>query len=136
MANSTDTTGRGHPIESAAARISDILKTVRDAPAWSMNTEETRETLVELTRLEAQVVELQTRVAAHAQTIEVQADSGAGSTANWWAHATNLTRAGAHRKTRLAAALDTTRHEPVRVALAEGRLLTDQAEVIIAAGSR
>jgi len=133
MANTTDTTDRRHPIAVGVSGIADQLKTLRDAPAWSMGGEETADTLVELTRLEAQVVELQARVAAHAQTIEVHSESGAGSTANWWAHATNLTRREAHRKTRLAAALDTTLHEPVRVALAEGRLLTDQAEVIIAA---
>jgi hypothetical protein len=133
MANTTDTTDRGHPIAAGVSGIADELKTLRDAPAWSMGEAETRDTLVELTRLEAQVVELQARVAAHAQTIEVHSESGAGSTANWWAHATRLTRAGAHRKTKLAKALDTTLHEPVRVALAEGRLLTDQAEVIIAA---
>ena len=54
-------------------------------------------------------------------------------TANWWAHATKQTRAAAHRKTRLAAALGSEAFEPVRVALAEGRLLVDQAQVIVAA---
>ena len=44
--------------------------------------------MVELTRLEAQIAELQLRVAHHGQTVEVEADSGATSTANWWAHAT------------------------------------------------
>ncbi len=39
----------------------------------------------------------------------------------------------AHRKTRLAAALGSEAFEPVRVALAEGRLLVDQAQVIVAA---
>jgi len=133
MTGTTDSTGRGHPIGSAAAQIQDIVKTVRDAPAWSMGAEATRETLVELTRLEAQMAELQLRVAGHAETVQVEADSGATSTANWWAHESKLTRAGAHRKTRLAQALDSALHEPVRVALAEGRLLVDQAEVIIAA---
>ena len=69
----------------------------------------------------------------HGQTVEVEAESGATSTANWWAHATRQTRAAAHRKTRLAAALGLEVFEPVRVALAEGRLLVDQAQVIIAA---
>ena len=38
-----------------------------------------------------------------------------------------------HRKTKLANALAIQAHEPVRTALADGRLLVDQAEVIIAA---
>jgi hypothetical protein len=133
MADTADTIGRGHPIGSAAAQIEDVLKTVRDAPAWSMNPGETREELARLTRLEAQLVELQARVVAHGETIEVEAESGATSTANWWAQATKQTRPGAHRKTRLATALASQAHEPVRVALADGRLLVDQAEVIIAA---
>ena len=133
MANTADTTDRGHPIRSAAAQIDDILKTVRDAPAWSMSPAETREAMVEATRLDAQLAELEARVAHHGQTVEVEADSGATSTANWWAHATKQTRAAAHRKTRLAAALGSEAFEPTRVALAEGRLLVDQAQVIVAA---
>ena len=133
MANTADSTDRGHPDWSAAAQIDDILKTVRHAPVWSMSAAETREAMVELTRLEAQIVELQLRVAHHAQAVEVEADSGATSTANWWAHATNQTRSAAHRKTRLAAALGSEAFEPVRAALAEGRLLVDQAQVIVTA---
>ena len=133
MTNTAGTTDRGHRIHSVLSRIADELKTVRDAPAWSMNADETREAMVELTRLEAQIVELQLRVAGHAQTIEVEAESGATSTANWWAHATQQTRPAAHHKTRLATALGSEVFEPVRVALAEGRLLVDQAQVIITA---
>ena len=80
------------------------LDDLADVSAWSMSAAETREAMVELTRLEAQIAELQLRVADHGQTVEV-ADSGATSTANWWAHATKQTRAAAHRKTRLATAL-------------------------------
>ena len=46
MANTADTGDRGDPIRSAAAQINEILKTVRDAPAWSMSAAETREALV------------------------------------------------------------------------------------------
>ena len=133
MASTTDTPGRAHPIESAAARIEDILKDVRDAPAWSMSADETRRAMVRLTGLSARIAELEARVAAHGQTVEVESESGATSTASWWAHATQQTRAGTHRKSRFAAALAATLHEPVRVALAEGLLLVDQAEVIVVA---
>jgi hypothetical protein len=98
-----------------------------------MNAAETRDALVELSRLEAGLAELQLRVVGHARAVEVQAESGATSTANWWAHATRQTRASAHRKARLAAALGSGVLEPVRVALAEGRVLVDQAQVITAA---
>ena len=46
------------------------------------------------------------------------------------------TRPAAHRKTRLAAALGSEAFEPIRVALAEGRLLVDQAQVIVDRGRR
>jgi len=133
MTGTADRTDRGHPISVGLSRIGDDLKTVRDAPAWSMSAEETRTALVEATRLGAQLSELEARLAHHGQTVEVEAESGATSTANWWAHATRQTRPAAHRKTRLAAALASEVFEPVRVGLAEGRLLVDQAQVIIAA---
>ncbi|HWM74652.1 MAG TPA: HNH endonuclease, partial [Nocardioides sp.] len=133
MTGTVDSTGRGHPISVGVSRIEDELKTLRDQPAWSMGPAETRDVMVRLTRLTAAVAELQARVAGHGRTVEVEADSGATSTANWWAHATRQTRTTAHRKTKLATALGAGRFEPVRVALAEGRLLVDQAEVIITA---
>ena len=122
-----------HPIRSAITRIDEVLKEVRDVPAWSMAPAETREVLVEITFLEAQLAELRARATAHGQTIEVEAESGATSTANWLAHHTKQTRAGAHRAATFATALSTELHEPVREALADGRLLVDQAEVIIKA---
>ena len=112
MANTADTTDRGHPIIAVLSRTADDLKSVRDAPAWSMTAEQTRTALVEATRLVAQLSELEARLAHHAQTVEVEADSGATSTANWWAHATRQTRPAAHRKTRLAAALGSEAFEP------------------------
>ena len=133
MTDTATTLDRAHPISVAAAQIDDILKDVRDVPLWSMRPAETRTTMVRLTRLHASLAELEARVAAHGQTVEVEADSGASSTPNWWAHATKLTRAGAHRKTKLAVALASEAHAPVRIALADGELLVDQAEVIIAA---
>ena len=63
----------------------------------------------------------------------VAADAGATSTANWLAHTTRQTRTSAHRLTRLATALAGQAHEPVRLALADGDLLVDQAEAIITA---
>jgi hypothetical protein len=133
MTGTVDSTDRGHPISIGLSRIADQLKTLRDAPAWSMSPAETRDALVELSRLEAGLAELQLRVAGHARTVQVEAESGATSTANWWAHATKQTRVSAHRKTKLAAALGSDRFEPVRVALAEGRLQADQAGVIVTA---
>ena len=133
MAGTVDSTGRGHPVSLGVSRIADELKTLRDQPVWSMTAAETRAVLVGATRLVARVSELEGRLAHHAQTVQVEAESGATSTASWWAYATRETRAAAHRKARLAAALGSVVFEPVRVGLADGRLLVDQVRVIVAA---
>ncbi len=98
-----------------------------------MSPEQTRATLPELTRLKARVAELELRVAAHGEKNKIGDDSGATSTANWWAHTTKTTRAATHRDVRLAKALDTDAHEPVRRALAAGEVVVDQAAVIVRA---
>jgi len=54
-----------------------------DASLWSMTADEAASTLVELTRLRAQVGELEPRVARHAETVEVGTSTGATSTASW-----------------------------------------------------
>ena len=51
------------------------------------------------------------RVARHAESVEVGIDQGATTMTNWWAHTTKLTRAEAHRLTRLASRLE--QHQPV-----------------------
>ncbi|MEO5851207.1 MAG: DUF222 domain-containing protein, partial [Nocardioides sp.] len=112
----------------AAARAD--LAGLVEVPVWSMTAKETASTLLEITRLKAQVAELELRVAQRAQATEVGLASGATSTANWWAHHTRLTRAEAHRLTAMATRLRDG-HERVRVALASGEVLVDQAAVII-----
>ena len=133
MSSSTSTTYRGHPITVAAAQIDELYDSLIDQSTWSLTDEETRATLAALTRLTARATELELRVAAHAETNRVGDESGATSTAAWWAHRTRITRGEAHRKVKLAEALDTDQHEPVREALAAGRVLADQAGVIVQA---
>ncbi len=57
------------------------LEDLADVSVWSMTRQETAATFVELTRLQAQVAELELRVARHAETVEVGLDQGATSTA-------------------------------------------------------
>ncbi|MEJ7831386.1 MAG: DUF222 domain-containing protein [Nocardioides sp.] len=128
MASTVDTTDRGHPISAAVARIEGELAGLVEQPAWSMGVEETRVTLVGLTRLAAQVAELELRVVAHADRVRVGDESGATSTANWWAHTTKMTRREAHQKVRLAHSLED--HEALRTDLANGVVLPEQAQVI------
>src|SRR4051794_16365957 len=120
-----------HQVASATARMRAIADGVVDASVWSMSAAEAASTLIELTRLEAQVAELKARVAMHADEVQVGQDVGATSTANWLAHTTRQTRTAAYRAVHLGYGLDT--HTLVRRALAQGDLRLEQADVILRA---
>ncbi len=120
-----------HQVSRAVADLHTLLDQVADASLWSMDATETAATLTALTRAGARLAELEARLATHAKSAGVPESVGATSVANWWAHETRMTRAEAHRKTRLATGLE--HHPAVRDALASGDLLVDQARVIIRA---
>jgi hypothetical protein len=129
MATSTHTPPR-HVISRAVVAMREQVADLADVSVWSMDRDETASTLVACTELEARVAELKLRVAAHADEAAVGEASGATSTAVWWAHATNQTRREAFRQLHLATALSHG-HEPVRVALAAGDLVVEQAQTIV-----
>ena len=121
-----------HRVSSAVAGARAELSSVADAPVWSMDPAETTATLGELKALaEAQVAELEARLLAHADRLQIAGNTAASSTANWHAVATRTTRPAAHRMMRTAHGLE--QHEPTRAALADGRLQVEQAEVILRA---
>ena len=91
-----------HPVAAAVAAVRAELGSVAGTPAWSMSPAETGDVLVAVTRLAAQVAQLQMRLLAHAERVEVGAEVGATSAANWLAHQTRTTRASVHRSARLA----------------------------------
>ncbi|MEG3093489.1 DUF222 domain-containing protein, partial [Sphingomonas sp. PB1R3] len=72
---------------------------------------------------------MELKVAAHAERNRVGDASGATSAGVWWANETRQVQRDAHRKMRLAKALE--RHELVGEALAAGEILVDQAQVIV-----
>ncbi len=121
----TTMTAPHHQVASATAHMRSVADGVVDASVWSMTAPEAASTLVELTRLEAQVVELKARVAAHADEVQVGTDVGATSTANWLAHRTRQTRAAASGVVRLGYDLGT--YDRVRAGLASGDLRVEQA---------
>ena len=118
-----------HRVPAATAQMRAAADAVADASVWSMDAAETASTLVELTRLEAQVAELKARVAAHADDLHVGQEKGASSAAAWLAHETRTTRAAAHAAVRLGHDLEA--HPAVRDGLAAGDLHTDQAGVVV-----
>src|SRR6478735_3583790 len=120
-----------HRVSVATAKMRSAAGSVVDASVWSMDAAETAATLVELTQLAAQVSELAARVAAHADDLHVGQEVGASNAANWLAHTTKTTRPAAHGVVKLGHALEI--HPQTRDALAHGKVLTDQARVIIEA---
>ena len=122
----------GHPVGDAVTAIHSELDRVTDAGLWSLQPAELQALLRACTRLTARAEELELRVAHAAERADVGAADASTSTGVWWANATNQTKAGAIRRLGLARALDS-EHEPVRDALAEGAILTDQATAIVRA---
>ncbi len=119
-----------HPVATTVASVRRELRSVAETPVWSMSPSEAGVALVEVTRLVAQVAQLQLRLLAHAARVEVGSEVGATSAANWLAHQTKTTRPAVHRAARLARRLDQA-HPEVDTALADARVTVDQAQVIV-----
>ena len=125
----TAITAPQHRVSVVTAQMRELAASVIDASLWSMDPHQTGTTLVELTRLRAQIDELQSRVAAHAGAQRVGEAVGASSAAAWLARETASTRATAYRAERLGHALQA--HPATRTALAAGEVLADQARAIV-----
>jgi len=125
----TDTAGthREHPVTAALSTIAVALDEVTKTVLWTLDDATALDLLELSTQLESRLVELQTRLATHAEVTGAARTAGATSTANLWAHTARMTRPDAHRKVRLAAALDS--HPLTRAAMATGAVLPAQAHL-------
>jgi len=92
----------------AVAHIQTEIDAATDASLWSMDPAETASTLVEVTRAKSRIAELEARIAAHADELQVGHATGATSTASWLAHQTQQTRQAAFGTVRLGYDLSTT----------------------------
>ena len=128
MKDDGSTTDWGHPINAVVSEARAGFTAVAEHAMWSLDAATTRASVVELTRLHAQVAELEARVLSHADEVEAGVSTGATSTATWLAHTTKLTRPAAARKASLAKALDS--HSLTREALGRGDVHVEQASVI------
>ena len=120
-----------HRVTSVVAGMRAGLGSVADVPLWSMDAAETVAALDEVTAAEAQLAELKARLLLRAEQADVPGQTGATSTANWYAAHTRTLRPVAHRTMLLAHGLDLRDH--TRAALARGAVNTDQAQVIVSA---
>ena len=94
-----------------------------------MTAQQTARTLAEVEAHEAQTAVLKSRLLRHAESIELPADDGARSAANWLAREHRLTRREAHRQRFIAAALET--HPHVEAAMGDGRVNLEQAHALL-----
>ena len=121
-------TTAAHPIGGAVARVHSALDEVAGTPAWSMSQAATAEALVEVSRVEARLVEVRSRLLAHAETVAVAETNASPSVAVWHSNATRSTKRESFRQVRLAEGLD--RYDLVREALGRGDVIAEQASVI------
>ena len=124
---------RVHPVHGFAGAALAALDRVAGSPAWAMTPDEQAETLLELARAEARLVELRLRVLAAADRNRIGDKDGSTSTAAWLSRHTREDRSRCHKDLRTALSLDEPVFSPTREALAAGALTVDQARVIISA---
>ncbi|WP_340537089.1 HNH endonuclease signature motif containing protein [Nocardioides sp. GXZ039] len=130
MAATTDTEP-GHPLAVLVARFKKDLAGHVDTPLWSLDADDTAALLVDLAEVTASVAELEARAVTQAEALDLPGSIGARSTSAWLRRLVPITPGQAHRTARLGHELAT--HEQTRQAAAEGRVLPDQAQVIVAA---
>src|SRR5215218_6425540 len=118
-----------HRVSVAIAHVLAELDAISDASVWSMDSSETADDLIALTKATAMLAEVTARVAAHADDLRVGQEVGASSAANWLAHTTKTTRPAAHGTVKLGHELEA--HPLTRDALAHGEIVVDQARVIV-----
>ncbi|MBM7506591.1 hypothetical protein JOE61_000405 [Nocardioides salarius] len=124
-------TTAAHPIGGAVARVHATLDEVAGTPVWSMSQEATAQTLVEVSRAEARLVEVRSQLLSHAETVAVAETNASPSVAVWHSNATRSTKRESFRQVRLAEGLD--RYDLVREALGRGEVVAEQASVICTA---
>ena len=110
------------------AQVGDLLQ----SSLLGLGEDETRTALCEVTALAAQVAALELALAVHGHDVGVEDATAATSTGVWWAVATRQTRRSASGKVKLALALEC-RWRRVQAGLGAGRVLPEQAQVIVKA---
>jgi hypothetical protein len=120
---------QSHPVAAAAAGVRAELAAVATTALWSMDPDQTAQTLDDVEMAEAQLRALKSRLLVHAETVELPARAGTASMANWLAHRQRLTRREGHRQTRVSKSLDA--HPLTAQALAQGQVNLEQAETIL-----
>jgi cell division protein FtsB len=131
MSRHLDGTGTGHPILACLDVLEAELDAIKDAPAWSLNAEETEAAITRLSADLARLAEVETRLLGQAESLDLPGQLGASSLSAWLARTTRMTKGEAGRHTKLAKTLSC--HDQTRQAVARGDVLAEQATAITAA---
>ena len=131
MATDEDTR-TGHPVPAGVRALAAAVSDLAERPLFAVDAATTREALVEVTALESKLTAYKLALAAHAEQVQIGADTGATSTGVWWAVATRQRRSTATAQVKLGVALDTRWHR-VRDALASAAMNPDQVRVVVKA---
>lgn len=115
-----------------AGRMHEVLDDVSAAglSMLALGSAQSAETVVELLRAADRIQGLALQVLAHADRIDVGAESGAVSTGAWLGTAVTVSPARAHRTVKLARRLEA-EFENTSAALSTGSIDVDQAQVIV-----
>ena len=124
---------RSRALATAVETLDDGLCQLSDLALLGLSDADLTALLDTATRAVARATAAATRAAAEADRRRLGDRIGARHSAVWWAHRSRLTRGEAGRLLALGRSLDRQLHAPVAAALTEGRILVDQAAVIVQA---
>ncbi len=129
MATDEDT-ATGHPVPAGVRALSASVTALAERPLFALDAATTRDTIVALADLKSRLAAYEYAVLAHADQVQVGADTGCTSTGVWAANATRSPKNVSAAQVRLATALET-RWTKVRDALAAGTMNPDQVRVVV-----
>ncbi|MDF9714928.1 DUF222 domain-containing protein [Nocardioides sp. ChNu-153] len=121
-----------HPLAGVVARVHGDLDDGFELGLLTLGPAETGAALVDLERAAHRLAALQSKLLAHAAAARVEDETGAASTAVWFATATRTTRAEAHRRVRTAVATQE-QYDALAAAGASGAVSPVQVEVVVRA---
>ena len=125
--------GPSPAVTQALAALDEALTALASVPLSTVPDGDVVRLLDGLTAITGRVTSTLGEVAVEADRRRLGDPAGARNTVTWWAHRTRLTRGEAGRVLALARDLEDDLHHPVAGRLREGRLLPDQAGVIVQA---
>ncbi|WP_343899672.1 hypothetical protein, partial [Nocardioides aquaticus] len=87
MATDNDTT-TAHPVPAGVRALSASVTALAERPLFALDAATTRQTIVALSELKSRLAAYEYAVLAHAEEVQVGADTGCTSTGVWAANAT------------------------------------------------